>query len=201
MMSSYTSNPKYKQITETAHNLFWKFGIKRVTIEEVCSESGVSKMTFYRFFSNKTELANVVISNIFDKAEKDYKALMSRNIPFEEKIKEQVRMKFEGTINISEAFIADVYSGWNEELKTFFNEISVRMVHMVRDDYLKAQREGAIRNDVNIDFIFYLSNKMTEMVSDPQLLAMYNNNVQDVIMEFMNMMFYGIIPRKNEQTA
>ena len=197
-MSNHKSNPKYKQITAKAHDLFWKFGIKRVTIEEVCSEAGVSKMTFYRFFPNKIELAKDVISNIFDKTEKDYKALMSRDIPFEEKIKEQVRMKFEGTVNISEAFVADVYSGWNDELKTFFNDITVRMVKLVRDDYVKAQQEGAIRKDVNIDFIFYLSNKMTEMVSDPQLIAMYNNNVQSAIMEFMNMMFYGIVPRNDE---
>ncbi|MFB6319932.1 TetR/AcrR family transcriptional regulator [Saccharicrinis sp. FJH54] len=197
-MSGHKSNPKYKQITKTAHDLFWKFGIKRVTIEEICTEAGVSKMTFYRFFPNKIELARIVISNIFSKAEKDYKALMARNIPFEEKIKEQVRMKFEGTINISEAFIADVYSGWSDELKAFFIEITARMVNMVREDYARAQQEGAIRKDVNIDFIFYLSNKMTEMVADPQLVAMYNNNVQSVIMEFMNMMFYGIIPRKNE---
>ncbi|MFB6343195.1 TetR/AcrR family transcriptional regulator [Saccharicrinis sp. FJH62] len=197
-MSDHKSNPKYKQIVETAHDLFWKFGIKRVTIEEICSESGVSKMTFYRFFPNKIELAKVVISTLFEKVEKDYKALMSRDIPFEEKIKEQVRLKFEGTVNISEAFVADVYSGWNDELKAFFNEITIRMVNMVRDDYVKAQKKGAIRKDVNIDFIFYLSNKMTEMVSDPQLIAMYNNNVQHVIMEFINMMFYGIIPRKDE---
>ncbi|MFC0875040.1 TetR/AcrR family transcriptional regulator [Saccharicrinis sp. FJH2] len=197
-MSSHKSNPKYKQIVETAHDLFWKFGIKRVTIEEICSESGVSKMTFYRFFPNKIELAKVVISSIFEKAEKDYKTLMSQDIAFEEKIKEQVRMKFEGTINISEAFVADVYSGWNEELKTFFNEITVRMVNMVRDNYLQAQKKGAIRNNVNIDFIFYLSNKMTEMISDPQLVAMYNGNVQNIVMEFINLMFYGIIPRKDE---
>lgn len=194
----FQSNPKYKRIVETAHNLFWKFGIKRVTIEEICSESGVSKMTFYKFFSNKIELAKVVINNIFEKAENDFRDLMARNVSFEEKIKAQVRMKFEGTKNISEAFITDVYSGWNEELKTLFNNISVKMSNMVRDYYLDAQQKGWIRKDVNVDFIFYLSNKMTEMVADPQLTAMYQNNVQDVIMEFMNMLFYGIIPREDE---
>ena len=61
------NNPKRIQIVKTAKELFWKFGIKRVTIEEICREANVSKMTFYKFFSNKNELLHTVIEEMFDK--------------------------------------------------------------------------------------------------------------------------------------
>ena len=32
------SNVKYQDIVSTARDLFWKFGIKRVSIEEICKE-------------------------------------------------------------------------------------------------------------------------------------------------------------------
>jgi len=48
-----TSNPKREQILTTGKELFWKFGFKRVTIEEICKEAGVSKMTYYKFFTTK----------------------------------------------------------------------------------------------------------------------------------------------------
>jgi len=43
-----SENQKYNQIIDTSKKLFWKYGIKRVTIEEICREAGVSKMTFYK---------------------------------------------------------------------------------------------------------------------------------------------------------
>ena len=61
-----SSNPKKNQILHTSKELFWKFGFKRVTIEEICKEAGVSKMTFYKFFPNKLELAKTILDKIFD---------------------------------------------------------------------------------------------------------------------------------------
>lgn len=190
-------NQKYQDILETAHHLFWKFGIRRVSVEEVCKEAGVSKMTFYRFFKNKIELARKVIDDIFEDAEEKYTALMNRDIPFEEKIKEQIIMKFEGTKDISEEIIKDIYSGWNKELHKIFMTYAARMTQRVQNDYIEAQKKGHIRKDVNINFIFYLSQKMAEMTTDPHLMAIYKTP-QEAIMEFMNMLFYGILPRENE---
>lgn len=190
-------NQKYQDIIETAHQLFWKFGIRRVTIEEICREAGVSKMTFYKFFPNKIEIAKKVLTNIWGEAEIKYKELMAQDIPFAEKVKQQVIMKFEGTQNVSEELVKDVYSGWNEELELFFTEFSTRLTLIVRNDYMEAQKRGEIRQDVKIEFIFYMVQKMTEMVADPSVVAMYGS-VQGAIMEFMNMMFYGILPRDND---
>ena len=46
-------NIKYNQILTKGKELFWKYGIKRVAIEEICKQAHVSKMTFYKYFKNK----------------------------------------------------------------------------------------------------------------------------------------------------
>jgi len=51
-------NPKRQKILHTGKELFWKFGFKRVTIEELCKEAGISKMTYYKYFTNKMDLVN-----------------------------------------------------------------------------------------------------------------------------------------------
>ena len=50
-------NRKYDDIMSTGKDLFWKYGIRRVTVEEICEKSNVSKMTFYKYFPNKETLA------------------------------------------------------------------------------------------------------------------------------------------------
>ena len=50
------SSAKREQIVRTGNLLFSKHGLRRVTVEEICREAGVSKMTFYKYFPNKLEL-------------------------------------------------------------------------------------------------------------------------------------------------
>ena len=47
---------KKEQIVHTAETLFTRYESKRVTVEEICRLARVSKMTFYKHFSNKVEL-------------------------------------------------------------------------------------------------------------------------------------------------
>ena len=43
-MEEFKDNKKFQDIVATAKTLFWKHGIKRVTIEELCKEASASKM-------------------------------------------------------------------------------------------------------------------------------------------------------------
>ena len=60
---------KQQQIIETAEELFFRHGIKRVTVEEICQKASVSKMTFYKYFANKNDLAEHIILRIFEQVE------------------------------------------------------------------------------------------------------------------------------------
>jgi AcrR family transcriptional regulator len=71
-MGEQAESTKYEDILNTGKTLFWKHGVRRVTIEEICREADVSKMTFYRFFPNKIELAKTLLKKMADDAMADY---------------------------------------------------------------------------------------------------------------------------------
>ncbi|MBN1985548.1 MAG: TetR/AcrR family transcriptional regulator [Prolixibacteraceae bacterium] len=194
-----TNSQKYSDILSTAKELFWKHGIRRVSIEEVCREANVSKMTFYRFFSNKAELGREVIDKIIDESIEKYREIMSRDISFEEKMKEQLLLKFEGTREISAEFINDIFSNEKLGLKEHWLKRADEFSHEVRQDLSVAQKQGIIRKDLKLDFVFYLNNKAAEIFSDPKLLEIYTS-MQELIMEYANLVFYGIFPRNSNET-
>ena len=194
-----TDSPKYSDIVITARKLFWKYGISRVSIEEICREAKVSKMTFYRFFPNKTELGKTIIDNIMDESIEKYRNLMKQDIPFEEKIRKQLLLKFEGLNEISAEFIKDIFSNQKLGIHTHWQNRTDEFVEEVKNDYAKAQKEGFIRKDLNLDFMFYFSTKSTDLLTDPKFLEIYDS-MQDLVMEYANLVFYGIFPRKNNKS-
>jgi AcrR family transcriptional regulator len=197
-MNALISNEKYNALLKTSHELFWKFGFRRVSIEEICREARVSKMTFYRFFPNKPELVKTIIKNMFDTMLSDYRNLMNQNIPFEDKIRQQLLLKFEGTKNMSQELMRDIYGDPESEMHKQWVSLSNEMMHIVLNDYRHAQDQGWIRKDIRIEYIMYMSNKTVEIASDPKLQALYPD-MQSLIMEIANNFFYGILPRDNKQ--
>ena len=54
------------KILHNAADMFLNLGFKSVTMDDIASNSGVSKKTIYAHFSNKTDLVEAVTNYIFD---------------------------------------------------------------------------------------------------------------------------------------
>ena len=190
-----SSNKKYQAILINAKNLFWKHGIRRISIEEICKESGVSKMTYYKFFRNKNELVKAILNGIVEKSMKEYRDYWDSDLPFEKKVEKTIEFKMKYSIDISQEFITDLYANPDSELKEFIQSLLDANVQMIRNDFINAQEKGEISSNLSIDFILYIVNRIPELISDPMLTQKYASP-QQLIREFMEFFFYGLIPRK-----
>jgi len=189
------NNLKVRQIREAGKELFWKFGIRRVSIEEVCRKAEVSKVTFYKYFENKNDLAIHLLDTIYTESLETYRELMGRDIPFEDKVRETIRMKMEGTQEISNEMIDDILGHPDEEIKNYYQSIATTVLQEVVRWYAEAQKKGEVRQDIRVEFMMFFMNHMMELAQDERLLGIYGNS-RDAIMELLNFFFYGIMPRK-----
>jgi AcrR family transcriptional regulator len=181
-----------QKILDTAKNLFWKYGIKRVTVEEICAEAGVSKMTFYRKFKNKHELVMSLLTTIYERGMADYQEIMQRDIPFPEKVKAIVLLKHQSSQNLSAEFMNDLYQSDDAQLQALMANYAARSQQQTRKDFLAAQQDGWIRADLKMDSIFYLLSVIQEKLFDPAYAALHENP-HDAIMELTNFFFYGVL--------
>jgi AcrR family transcriptional regulator len=187
---------KFEAIAAAAKSLFWKHGIRRVTIEEICQDAGVSKMTCYKYFSNKTAIAKYLIEEMFESGIKAYKEIYHSDISYEEKVKKMLDLKMSNAHEMSQELLDDIYKNQDEELSETIETIKKRMIGIYLDDIREAQKIGEICNDVKPEFMLYFLNNLTEMLTDQRLVSIYSNP-QQMISEVMTFFFYGIMPRKN----
>jgi AcrR family transcriptional regulator len=191
-------NKKYLSLLTTGKELFWKHGFRRVTIEEICRNSGVSKMTYYKYFPNKFELAKTVFRNVVDVGMKRFNDLMEAEIPVEEKIRNLILFKMANTKSISQEFLQDFYLGAEPELRRFVEETTAEAWNELLGKYRAAQEKGIFRDDFKPEFMLKVSYKLVEMFEDESLSKLYDNP-QDMIMEFTNFVMYGISPYMNHE--
>lgn len=77
---------KEKQIVDAARKLFYKFGFKKVSMDEIAREAGVTKKTVYTYFSSKEELFKYFIQEELDNMKKIVKDIEKEDLDFFEAV-------------------------------------------------------------------------------------------------------------------
>lgn len=193
-MKKQINSKKYNSIIRNARELFWKHGFRRVTLQEICETSNVSKMTFYKYFPNKTELAKKVFSDVVDEGMAKYNHIMQEDTPASEKIKGIVMLKEEGTKNISPEFMQDFYTDQEPDLKNFVEEKTREVWGNLLKDMKEAQNKGIFRDDFKPEMLFRVAFKVQELIHEEELVKMYDST-QDFILELTKFIAYGISKR------
>ena len=192
---THSSNPKRKQILATGKELFWKFGFKRVSIEEICKASGVSKMTFYKFFPNKLEMAKTLLDEVFDESFQKVKRISAVPESTEKTLRKIMHLIADSSRDISEEFIKDLYASPDAEMRSYMEAKINSMFAEITRIYEQGKEDGWIRKDLNIPFFMTFTRKLIPIYSDDEILHFFESS-QEMIMEITNLFVYGVSPHK-----
>ena len=176
---------KREQVVETAKDLFMRHGIKRITIEEICHKAGASKMTFYKYFPNKIELAKHVWQDMQVEGFKKLDEIDAMELPLPEKIQMMFNWKREFVSNISDEFIKEIV-----KLQIEIKEPRTRFMKFIMD----AQERGEVRPEILPEFIIAVLDKLNELIFDEALIKCYPSFIE-FNREFKDFFWYGIYAR------
>ena len=99
---------KQNQIIETAKDLFYRYGSKRVTVEEICRTAAVSKVTFYKYFKNKDALIRHIRDELVAAGFDRFDAISALDIPYPEKIDLMTRWRVEFFSQMKNEFLREM---------------------------------------------------------------------------------------------
>ncbi len=186
-------SPKKEAITRSAIDLFKRYGIKRVTVTEICQVAGASKMTFYKHFGNKTELVKWVLEAWSDQLQARVDAIEALDVPFAEKVRLLVDEKVELAKELTPELIAELYSAGGE-LAAFIVEQGHANRRRFTDFIARAQARGDVRDDLEPALILAVLDKLNELPKDPTVLELVEDYVE-LTRQVNELFFYGVVAR------
>jgi AcrR family transcriptional regulator len=191
------TDPKRDKLLSTAQSLFMKHGTRRISIEEICREADVSKMTFYKHFKDKNELIRSILLQQFESSMSRYRAILASPVTYPEKIKAIIDLKMEQSEYLGHEFIHDLYRNADPEIAALVGDLMRKHTDIWMADFADAQAAGDIRSEIRPEFILYFMDRMTEMALDENLRKHYPST-RELLLEMMNFFFYGILARSGE---
>ena len=182
---------KKNSIVEAGRVLFYRYGLKKVTIDEICVEAGVSKMTFYKYFPNKLELAKHILNGMFEYWLGKFWGVMRSEASFHDKMHRFMEMKIEGSRDPSVDFVMGMYRSDDPEANGFIKEWHQRSISEAIAMFSFAQDNGWMRRDLKPELLLALLNGMISIFLDEKVMALYGS-LTDLSREAIKFFLYGI---------
>ena len=144
---------KEKQIIKQVYELYKKYGIKSVTMDDVSAHMAISKKTLYKFVTDKNDLVNKVINYELEKRNKTFGEIYSKPMNAIEELLE--------TNRIINEFFKDYNSSMEYDLQKYypetFNKIKKtrrqNMYNAIINNLKKGKKEGLYRKNLNEEII------------------------------------------------
>ena len=178
------NSKKQAQILKTAEDLFSRYGIKKVSVEEICRKAGVSKMTFYKYFSNKSNLFEQIWDLWIEEGYNYLDEVSELDIPFPEKIRLILQYKLDFAARMNPDLIEDFL-----HIDLDLHAFTARLLAWL----LEAQVRGDIRPEVRPEFMLASFDRLYyTLARDDDLRGLYPD-IAEFTREIFNFYFYGIM--------
>jgi len=142
-----------ERIKQKADELFRRYGIKSVTMDEIANQLGVSKKTIYHSFSDKTELVDDVIADMlqFNKECCQSYKLNSQNAIHEVFLAmDMLQVIFD---NMNPSILFDIERNYPVTYKKFKEYKYKYLFELVKENIERGIHEELYRPGINIDVV------------------------------------------------
>ncbi|MEP6926251.1 MAG: TetR/AcrR family transcriptional regulator [Ginsengibacter sp.] len=141
------------RIKQKADELYRRYGIKSVTMDEIASQLGVSKKTIYHSFSDKNELVDAVIVDMLNYnmecCQSDQKK--SQNAIHEVYlVMEMLQTMFE---NLNPSILFDMERNHPATFEKFRQHKYKYLFQVVKDNIERGKKEELYRLEINTDVV------------------------------------------------
>jgi AcrR family transcriptional regulator len=187
--------PIVRKLLAAAKHLLFRYGPRKVSIEEICREAGVSKMTFYRHFKDKEDITLLVLQEHFIDRMNEYMGILKQDIPFEDKLKKILDIKIENIKSMNDELLKEILTDKHSRTGKWLTELNIEEKGMIREFIHSAQAKGEIRTDVKMDLVLFMIEKSWDLLSDKKILEMYESKTQ-MLRELNAVLYYGILGGK-----
>jgi AcrR family transcriptional regulator len=188
-----------EKILKTALELFFKFGIRHVTMDEIAKELGMSKKTIYQYYKEKDDLVNQLLENALKVQEKQFDDIgrVSKD-PIHEMLLISDKMR-EVMQNINPMFFLDLqkyYTAGFERFQRFKEECGYQNILKNLEQGIK---EGLYRADLDIHVAARFRMAQLDMLMFGNYFSFERTSMANMHKEILEMFMYGLCSLKGHK--
>jgi TetR/AcrR family transcriptional regulator, cholesterol catabolism regulator len=187
------------RISEKADDMFTRFGIRSVSMDDIAAQLGMSKKTIYQYFTDKDELVEAVIVNRITQMQEECmeskqhaKDAVHEMFLIMERIVEQLK-------NMNPMIIYDLEKFHFRSFQRFAEHKNKFLAKMIEENIKWGLEEEVYRSDLNMDILSKFRIHSMMMPFDINVFPAGKYNLANVCKELLEHFVYGMVSLKGHK--
>ncbi|GAA4449545.1 TetR/AcrR family transcriptional regulator [Nibrella saemangeumensis] len=186
---------KEKILTE-AEGLFWKYGVKSITMDDIARQLGISKKTIYQHFEDKEDIVFQVVKDKLDRDEEEFQCqFRGAGNPVEEilRVSELLRQH---AVTVNPSMVLDVQRHYPKAWAVFLKHKEQYILTSIQDNLRRGVQEGLYRPDIDIEVMARLRIESVQLGFDERVFPGSRANVLAVQEQLLHHFIRGLLTEK-----
>ncbi|MGZ3883103.1 MAG: TetR/AcrR family transcriptional regulator [Bacteroidia bacterium] len=182
-----------------AQELFFKYGIKAITMDDIAKHLSMSKKTIYQYYKEKDEIVLRLVTEkikqdecVFDKMHKEASDVI-------DEVFSMMKCMADSFGKINPVVFYELQKFYPEAWKKFkhFKEEFVRK--SVEDSLRRGQEQEYVRKDININVLSRMRMEQVELGFNQDVFPTDKFNILDVQIAMVDHFLYGVCTLKGHK--
>ncbi|MBK8243668.1 MAG: TetR/AcrR family transcriptional regulator [Saprospiraceae bacterium] len=187
------------RILNTASELFFKYGLKNVTMDDIAHELGMSKKTLYQEYTNKKDIVETITEKFLTNHEKEYELLVTEAKDAVEellKLMENLNYIFE---RLNSRIIYDMQRHFPEAWQKFKEHKYQFMLRKIIDNLNRGVQENLYRKDIQVEIIGRMRLEQIQIALDPMIFPPEKFSIKEIHRQLLLQYLHGITTMKGHK--
>ncbi len=187
------------EILDKVCNLYKKYGIKSITMDDAARHLGISKKTLYQHFSDKTELVKEAVINEVESKQKNMIIFNRQQTNAIEDILDYYKIQVKLILDYKPNFVYDLKKYYPEIYQTYIKIKRENIIKGTKHNLIKGIKEGLYRKNLDVDIISRLLLMRIEGMIHSGIFSTEELLSPVVFTEIFNYHLYGIVSGKGRK--
>lgn len=187
------------RILEKATDLFMRYGIRSITMDEIAGQLGISKKTIYQFFTDKDEIVEAVVDREIKGNEEECKRFQSSSENAIHEIFIAVDEMGEMLKGMNPLIMYDLEKHHPKSYRKFKHYKYQFMYTMIKENLERGIEEELYRGEMNIDIVTKHRIESAFMGFNQDVFPQSKYRISDVCHELAMLYLNGIVTPKGKK--
>jgi AcrR family transcriptional regulator len=186
------------KILKNCAELFYKYGIKSITVDDISSNTGISKKTFYEYFENKNDVVKAITNQFINKIKVFNKEIVEEKTDVFYKLMKIYKKMLSQFNSCNPSFIYDIKKFYPDVYELFIEfsdkELNFLIINLIK----QGKTEGLFRENIDENIIYKLHINRMNAVIEGSLLP-EKSIANPIFFEFVVIGLIGITTIKGHE--
>jgi AcrR family transcriptional regulator len=187
------------RILNGAEELFFKYGIKSVTMDDIAKHLAVSKKTIYQFYTDKNEILETLMSQRMKANECEFRKIAKESANVVEEVFATMKHMSEMFSQMNPNLFYDMQK-YHPNSWVLFKKFKEECIERIVEESLnRGIKQGLVRADINTKIIARLRMEEVEIGFSPQAFPPNKFKIIDVQLALLEHFLHGICTIKGHK--